>query len=275
MPELPEVETIRRTLERRVIGRAIDRLQVHETRFRTRLDAARLAAQLVDRRITAVGRRSKYLLLHLSDGQIVVFHLGMSGWIVVEAAAAPRAAHTHVVLGLAGGEELRFADPRRFGMLFVLPTLAALDADKHLSGLGPEPLSADFDLGYFTRRAARVRSPIKNFLLNGSVVAGVGNIYACESLFRAGIHPRTPAGRLAPGRLHRLHKSIVQVLLQAIRAGGTTLQDYRDSDGRRGAYQSRLRVYGREGQACRKCGRRVRRLVQAGRSTYYCPGCQH
>jgi formamidopyrimidine-DNA glycosylase len=275
VPELPEVETIRRSLERRVIGRSITRVLVHEPRFRTRLDAARLEEQLAGRRIATVGRRSKYLLLHLDDGQVLVLHLGMSGWVVVEPALAPLAAHTHVVLELDRGDELRFADPRRFGMLFVLPTHGALLTDRRLATLGPEPLSSSFDLRYLTQRACRVRKPVKNFLLDGSVVAGVGNIYACETLFQAGINPRTPAGRLGPARLQRLHESLVAVLLQAVRAGGTTLQDYRDSDGRRGAYQRRLRVYGRESQPCRKCGRRVRRVVQAGRSTFYCPGCQH
>lgn len=275
MPELPEVETIRRTLERRVLGRPITRVVVRETRFRTRLDAEALDRQLLGRRIEAVGRRSKYLLVHLDDGQVVVLHLGMSGWLVLEPRAAPRAPHTHVVLELDGGDELRFADPRRFGMLFVVPHRTGLATDPRLADLGPEPLSGDFDLGYLTQRACRVRRPVKNFLLDASVVAGVGNIYACESLFRAGIHPHTPAGRLRPERLRRLHQAVIEVLRQAVRAGGTTLQDYRDSDGRRGRYQFSLRVYGREGATCRKCRRHVRRIVQAGRSTFYCPGCQH
>ena len=275
MPELPEVETIRRGLSRRAVGRPIRRVEVREVRLRTPLDAAALEGSLVGRRIASVGRRSKYLLFQLDDGQTLVIHLGMTGGIVLEPARVPPAPHTHVILELDGGDQLRFADPRRFGMLFVLPHAEALATDARLANLGPEPLSADFDLGYLAQRARRVRKPVKNFLLDPSVVAGVGNIYACETLYRAGIHPRTPAGRLRLPRLQRLRRSLVVVLGEAVRAGGTTLQDYRDAAGRRGAYQFRLRVYGREGQRCRKCHHPVRRVVQAGRSTFYCPGCQH
>lgn len=275
MPELPEVETIRRGLERRIVGRVIRAVEVREVRFRERLNPAVLQHSLVGRRIRAVARRSKYLLLHLHDGQVLVLHLGMSGWLVVEPPETLPGPHTHVVLELDDSSQLRFTDPRRFGRLFLLPDLGSLASDRRLAGLGPEPLSAAFDLGYLQERTHRVRKPVKNLLLDGSAVAGVGNIYACEALYRAGIHPRTPAGRLGPERLRRLHASLVDVLRRAVGAGGTTLRDYRDAEGRPGSYQFRLRVYGREGETCRKCRRRVRRIVQSGRSTFYCPGCQH
>ncbi len=274
MPELPEVETIRRSLERRVLLRTIQRVDVRETRFRVPIDAPGLARKLLRRRITAAARRSKYLLLHLDDEQVMVVHLGMSGSLVLSPESAPLPRHAHVVLRLDGGEELRFIDPRRFGMLFVVPDRDALSRDPRLVAIGPEPLSADFDLAYLRRRACRVRKPVKNFLLDSTVVAGIGNIYACESLFAAGIHPRTPAGRLSGERLRRLHGAVLTVLRGALRSRGTTLQDYRDSDGRPGANQRRLRVYGREGEPCLACRHPVRRVVQAGRSTFYCPRCQ-
>lgn len=273
MPELPEVETIRRGLERRVIGCRITRVEIAEPRLRTPLDASALRASLVGRAITAVRRRSKYLLLDLSGDQVLVLHLGMSGRLVLVPPQAAVAPHTHVRLGLGREGELRFADPRRFGMLFVVES-GELGVHPRFAHLGPEPLEPGFDAEALRTRADRVRKPIKNFLLDGAVVAGVGNIYACETLFLAGIHPRRAAGRLGVERWRALHAALRTVLGRAIRDGGTTLQDFRDADGRYGGFQRRLRVYGREGEACRRCNRKVRRIVQSGRSTFYCPGCQ-
>ena len=274
MPELPEVETIRRGLEHRLVGRRIARLAVRETRLRTPLALPSLRRELLGREILALGRRGKYLLLHLSDARVLVIHLGMTGRLVLEDADRPLGPHTHVRLGLEPEGELRFADARRFGMLFVVRQ-GELERHPRLRGLGPEPLGPQFTAGYLRARAHRVRKPVKNFLTDAAVVAGVGNIYATEALHRAAIHPRTPARRIGPVRWQRLHACLRLVLEEALGAGGTTLQDYRNADGAAGSFQVRLRVYGREGEPCPGCGRRVRRIVQAGRSTFYCPGCQH
>jgi formamidopyrimidine-DNA glycosylase len=265
VPELPEVETIRRSLEQRGLGRRIVGLEVRDTRLRTPVDLADLRARVAGATIEAVTRRSKYLLVHLRRGPVLVVHLGMSGRLDLVPEALPLAPHTHVRFQLAGGDELRFADPRRFGMLFLVDR-AALGSHPRFARLGPEPLEPGFDAAYLHQRARGRRKPIKNFLMDAAIVVGVGNIYACEALHRAGVHPCTP--------VRRVSAAVCNVLQRALRHGGTTLTDYRDVDGRYGAFQYRLRVYGRDGLACRRCGRRVRRIVQAGRSTYYCPGCQ-
>ena len=273
MPELPEVETIRRVLARRVEGRRIAGLEVREVRLRTPLDPAALGTALVGRRIVSIARRSKYLLLHLSGRRVLVVHRGMTGALEVARDGEDLAPHTHVRIALEGGEELRYSDPRRFGMLFEIPS-SEIATHPRLAALGPEPLEPGFDAQFLRQRARGVRKPIKNFLLDGRVVAGVGNIYACEALHRAGVHPRRAAGRLAAVRWEVLCTALQHVLTRALGDGGTTLQDYRDAEGRSGAFQRRLRVYGREGLRCRRCGATVRRIVQAGRSTFYCPGCQ-
>jgi formamidopyrimidine-DNA glycosylase len=198
----------------------------------------------------------------------------MTGSLVVCRAGAPLLPHTHVRLGLEPAGELRFADARRFGMLFVVRA-DDLAAEPRLARLGPEPFGPAFTAAYLQERARRVRKPIKNFLMDAAVVAGVGNIYATEALWRAGVHPRTAAGRLRQARWQRLHAAVLEVLAEALREGGTTLQDYRNAEGDAGAFQLRLGVYDRSGEACRRCGRPIRRIVQAGRSTFYCPGCQH
>jgi formamidopyrimidine-DNA glycosylase len=274
LPELPEVETIRRTLEPYAVGRDILGLTVRDVRLRTPIDPAALEKAIVGRRVEAVSRRSKYLLVHLSGSRILVVHLGMSGRLVLEPPDSPCRPHTHVRLRLDGDRELRYSDPRRFGMLFVVDD-AGFAAHPRFAQLGPEPLESDFDVAYLVERARGVRKPIKNFLMDASVVVGVGNIYACEALHRARVHPRTAARRLSAARWRAVHAAVRSVLQRAVRDGGTTFSDFRDATGRNGTFQRRLRVYGRAGEACRRCGRSVRRIVQAGRSTFYCPGCQH
>jgi formamidopyrimidine-DNA glycosylase len=273
MPELPEIETLRRSLARAVAGRTIRGAAVGRKPLRMRVSGAALRARVTGRRVEEVARRSKYLWLHLDDESVVVVHLGMSGRLVKVAASAPLEPHTHVRLPLDDGTELRFRDPRRFGMLFVVRR-SELDTHPRFAELGPEPFAAEFDWQMLRQRARNSRRAIKNVLMDASVVVGVGNIYACESLHRARIHPTTPALRLSPARWQALHASVLEVLRDAVDAGGTTLQDFRDADGRDGAFQQRLRVYDRAGEDCRRCGRRIRRIVQGGRSTFYCPGCQ-
>jgi formamidopyrimidine-DNA glycosylase len=273
MPELPEVETVRRSLETRLPGRTIEAVWVLNRHLRTPLHPAGLRARLVGRRVERVGRRAKYLWLHLSGGQVLVLHLGMSGRLSLLEAAADMEPHTHVRLRLDGGLDLRYRDPRRFGMLFVVPE-AALPRHPRFLHLGPEPLGAGFTPLYLQRSARGVRRPVKNFLMDASVVVGVGNIYASEALYRARVHPQTPAQRLRQARWRRVHAAVRATLQHALRAGGTTLADFRAADGRAGEFQVQLKVYGRAGAACGRCGRRIRRLELSGRSTFYCPACQ-
>lgn len=273
MPELPEVETIRRSLLPGLMGRRIEALQVRNRRLRTPLQPARLRRELLGRYIAGIERRAKYLLLRLSDEQILVLHLGMSGRLSLVTPDVPLEPHTHVRLRLDGGRELRFRDHRRFGMLFVV---AAADLPRHprFCSLGPEPLEEAFTPALLQARARGLRRPVKNFIMDARVVVGVGNIYASEALHRAQVHPETEAQRLRLLRWERLHGAIRETLLRALRAGGTTLSDYRAADGRAGEFQVELAVYDREGQPCPRCARRIRRIVQAGRSTYFCPRCQ-
>lgn len=274
MPELPEVETIRRGLERHLVGRRIERVLVRDSRLRIPVDEVELDRWLPGRRIAALGRRAKYLLVHLEDDRILVVHLGMTGRLWIEDPATPILPHTHVILDLEGYRQLRFHDTRRFGMFFVL-SAAELPQHPRFAHLGPEPLEDGFDLAYLRRRALQARKPIKNLLMDANVVVGVGNIYATEALYAAGVHPRTPAARLGAERLARVRRAVRQLLRRAVHVGGTTLRDYRDAEGRSGSFQTRLRVYGMQGRACGQCGRKIRRIVQSGRSTFYCPGCQH
>jgi formamidopyrimidine-DNA glycosylase len=213
-------------------------------------------------------------LLELDGDRFLVLHLGMSGRLDLVAAGAALRTHTHVILQLESGSELRFSDPRRFGMLFVCER-GELASHPRLRRLGVEPFDDDFTVEYLLARARRGKRPVKNFLMDARVVVGVGNIYASEALHRARVRPTTPVRRLSAPRMRHVHAAVRQVLAAALRAGGTTLQDFRDSDGQAGEFQVRLRVYDRAGLACRRCGRTIRRVVQAGRSTFYCPGCQH
>jgi formamidopyrimidine-DNA glycosylase len=272
MPELPEIETIRRSLARSIVGRRVEGVTVHDTRLRVPVSQRVLRRELVGRTVSGVDRRSKYLLVECGDPQLVL-HLGMSGRLLRQPAEAPRLPHTHVRFALDDGTELRFVDPRRFGLVFVVAR-AALDSHPRFADLGPEPLSAGFTAAVLAERAGTARRPIKNVLMDAAIVVGVGNIYACEALHRAAIHPGTIARRIRGPRWERLHTALQEVLRDAVEARGTTLQDFRDSDGMYGGFQFKLAVYGRSGENCGRCGRVVRRIVQAGRSTFYCPGCQ-
>jgi formamidopyrimidine-DNA glycosylase len=268
MPELPEVEVTRRGLARQVAGRRISAIAVREPRLRWPVpDAVR---RLAGRTVRAVGRRAKYLLLDCGDGQLIV-HLGMSGSLrVLPAGTAPQK-HDHFDLVL-GDCLLRLRDPRRFGAVLW----AAADAPPHrlLRDLGVEPLSRALDGRRLYALTRAHRAAIKQFLMDGRRVVGVGNIYAAESLFRARIDPRTPARRLTPAQCARLARAVKDTLRAAIRAGGASLRDFVGADGAYGCFQHRSLVYGREGRPCRRCGATVRRIVQGQRSTYYCPRCQ-
>ena len=270
MPELPEVETTRRGIRPALRGRAITGLVLREHRLRWPVDR-QLERDLPGQRVVDVRRRAKYLLIELEHGTLIA-HLGMSGSLRVLPADAPPLAHDHYDLRLDSGRCLRFNDPRRFGSLHWV----AGDPARHplLAGLGPEPLERGFDSDYLAARAKGRRVAIKQFLMDQRIVVGVGNIYASEALFRAGISPRRAAGRVARGRLDRLVGAVQEVLGEAIRQGGTTLRDYVSPDGTPGYFRQKLYVYERSGEPCRRCGTPIRQLTQGQRSTYFCPSCQ-
>jgi formamidopyrimidine-DNA glycosylase len=272
MPELPEVETVMRGLAARLTGRLIARVRAARPDLRWPLPE-RLAERLRGRRIDGFLRRGKYILMRLSGGESLLLHLGMSGRIRLTDGQAEPAAHEHLVLETTNGCRLGFIDPRRFGSVDLLPT----DAEaKHprLAGLGPEPMAAAFTASVLGAALAGRRTTIKAALMDQGVVAGLGNIYACEALFRAGISPRRIAGSLGAARIARLHAAIRETLADAIAAGGSSFSDYVQPEGELGYFQHSWRVYGRE--RCPDCPgpprcRGIVRLVQGGRSTFYCP----
>lgn len=272
MPELPEVEVLRRSLERLLPGQNIARVEVHSPKLREQLDREALLG-LAGRRIERLARRAKYLLVELDGGLTLVIHLGMSGSFTVVPKETEKVVHEHLTLHLGSGARLRFVDPRRFGLAFVAQT-SQLEQDRRLAHLGREPLDPGFDGKYLRKKAEGRKVPVKLFVMDGEVVVGVGNIYASESLWQAGIHPRRPVSRIAAATWQRLAEAIRQVLEKAIGQGGTTLADFKDGEGNSGYFQVSLAVYDREGQDCPRCGKTIARAVMGGRSTYYCTGCQ-
>jgi len=270
VPELPEVETTRRGIRTALRGRQVTEFVLRDHRLRWPVDRA-LAKILPGQRVRDVRRRAKYLLIAL-DGGTLIAHLGMSGSLRVLPAGTPWLKHDHYELRLDRGGCLRFNDPRRFGSLHWVTG----DPLEHplLAGLGPEPLAREFDGVYLASRARGRRVAIKQFLMDQRIVVGVGNIYASEALFRAGIHPRRAAGRVSAERHARLAAAVKAVLGEAIKQGGTTLRDYVNADGMPGYFRQALFVYERDGQPCRRCGTPIRKLAQGQRSTYFCPACQ-
>lgn len=272
MPELPEVETLRRGLVPLLVGRRMLSVRVRERRLREPI-ASRTLARLRGAIVTGIRRRSKYLLVETDRGVTLLVHLGMTGQLWVTDGDRPAAPHQHVVIGLDDGRELRYADTRRFGLLKVIRS-DRLDRHPRLRGLGPEPLEAEVTGERLFRESRGRRKPVKNVLMDTRSIAGIGNIYACEALHRAGLHPKRASGRIGPHRWERLVTAVREVLNEAIEAGGTTLQDFRNAEGDAGYFAIALRVYDRVGEPCGRCGATVRRIVQAGRSTFYCPRCQ-
>jgi formamidopyrimidine-DNA glycosylase len=270
MPELPEVETTRRGIAAHLTGQTIAGITVREPRLRWPVPEE--VSSLAGARIESLARRGKYLLLTTARGTLI-WHLGMSGSMRILPAADAGAKHEHVQLTLTNGQSLRFRDPRRFGALLLTHD----DPLTHplLVSLGPEPLSAAFDAAYLHALCRGRKSAIKQLIMNSNVVAGVGNIYACESLFRCGINPKTRAGRLSVKRVTTLVSAIQQVLGEAIEQGGTTLQDFTQADGKPGYFRLALQVYGRGGEPCIHCSTPIRRITQGQRATFYCPNCQN
>ncbi|MEM9009709.1 MAG: bifunctional DNA-formamidopyrimidine glycosylase/DNA-(apurinic or apyrimidinic site) lyase [Pseudomonadota bacterium] len=287
MPELPEVETVRRGLQPVLEGAEIAAADVRRPDLRWPLPA-RMAERLTGARVARLRRRAKYILAELSTGETLLMHLGMTGRWLISAPAAVRAApgafyhqhpapelHDHVVLDLTSGVRLTFNDVRRFGAMDLAPT-DAIEQHKWLASLGPEPLGNAFHADHLALRFRGKLSPVKAALLDQKVVAGLGNIYVAEALWRAFIHPTRIADGISARRIADLAEAIRAVLEDAIAAGGSSLRDYRQADGELGYFQHAFAVYGREGEPCRRDGCRgtIRRIVQSGRSTFYCPRCQ-
>ena len=270
MPELPEVETTRRELAPRLIGRRVERVLIRETRLRWPIPPE-LAGRLEGRRITGLERRAKYLLASTREGTVVL-HLGMAGSLRIVEDGEPPGRHDHVDWRLDDGRRLRYRDPRRFGAMLWWEGPPA----EHplLSRLGPEPFSDAFHGGWLYGRSRGRRAAVKSFLMDGRVVAGMGNIYANEALFEAGVHPRRPAGRVSRARYGRLAAVIRELLARSIGAGGTSFRDYVRTDGTPGRYQARLLAYDRAGEPCVRCGAALHGSIVGQRSTVWCPRCQ-
>lgn len=268
MPELPEVETTCRGIAPHILSRTVQGVLVREARLRWPVPAT-LGHTLVGARFKAVNRRAKYLLLETDRG-ILMIHLGMSGSLRIMPADTPPLFHDHIDLVLDDGNCLRYHDPRRFGSFHWL------EQPEHplLDHLGPEPLADIFDGAHLYQRSRGRRIPVKQFVMDGKIVVGVGNIYANEALFMAGIHPARAAGRVALARYEALAQTIKTVLGDAIEQGGTTLRDFVGGDGSPGYFAQQLRVYGRQGQPCRACKATLKEIRQGGRSTVFCPSCQ-
>lgn len=282
MPELPEVETVRRGLAPVMEGAVITRADVNRPDLRWPFPdhmAARLSGQKVER----LRRRSKYILADLASGESLLIHLGMSGRMLISGDPLGKFVHDHpavekhdhVVFHMSNGARITFNDPRRFGAMDLMTTATA-DQHKLLSAIGPEPLGNDFHEAHLVAALKGRNTPIKSALLDQRIVAGLGNIYVCETLYRAGINPARKAGQLSKTRVAALVPIIRQVLLEAIDAGGSSLKDFRQADGELGYFQHSFDVYGREDEPCRtpECGNVVTRMVQSGRSSFYCPTCQ-
>lgn len=269
MPELPEVETTRRGVAPYLQDRRVETLLVRQPRLRWPVPQE-LAALLEGQQVREVARRGKYLLIGFDAGTLLV-HLGMSGSLRLVPREQPPGKHDHVDLVLDSGLALRLTDPRRFGAVLWQPLETVHEL---LASLGPEPLSADFDAACLQRACKGRRSPIKQVIMDSKVVVGVGNIYANEALFAAGIHPKRAAGRISAERLAVLVGEIKAVLARAIEQGGTTLRDFVGGDGKPGYFAQQLNVYGRGGKACVRCGAPLREIRLGQRSTVFCPNCQ-
>lgn len=269
MPELPEVEVCRLGISPHVIGQSVTDVIVRNPKLRWPIpeDVRHLVGETVEN----VSRRSKYLMLRCQSATLLI-HLGMSGTIRVIGAQTEVAKHDHFDLVLANGKALRLNDPRRFGAVLLFND--HIDEQGLLAKLGPEPLTSDFGAGYLFSKAKNRKVPIKTFLMNNQIVVGVGNIYANEALFTAGIMPTTLAKDISAVRLDNLTVIIKQVLAQAIEQGGTTLKDFTQSDGRPGYFAQKLKVYGRAGKACLVCKSKLMEIRQSNRSSVYCPECQ-
>ena len=265
MPELPEVENVRRELAREIVGRTITRVRVFERRLREPV-SPQLARLLARQRVTAVERRAKYLVI-TTTGRSFLSHLGMTGSWRLELATFVRRKHDHIAIDFADGQAAVFHDPRRFGLFALIP-------HKGLNALGPEPLGESFDGAFLKAQLTKRKAPVKALIMDQRLVVGVGNIYAAEALFRAGIAPQRSGARVTLAQCHTLVTAIKEILAEAIAAGGSTTSDYRRVSGESGAFQNSHRVYDRKGEPCVVCATPIRSRVIGGRSSFYCSKCQ-
>ena len=268
MPELPEVETTKNGLEKLLTKKIITKVEIRNPNLRWRIDSS-IKYNLNNQTIQSFSRRGKYILFNLEKGHLMI-HLGMSGKINVVDSHEPIKKHDHFLLYF-DDQEMRFNDPRRFGSIFYLDNLN----HKLLNSLGVEPLEDSFHKNYLFENSRNKTQNVKALIMDSKIVVGVGNIYACESLFKTGINPKTKANKISNQRYIDLTKNIKKVLTRAIKAGGTTLQDFAKVDGKPGYFSQELSVYGRENEHCLNCNGKIRRIVQNQRSTFYCPKCQN
>lgn len=275
MPELPEVETVAKGLEQALIGDQFSRITLRRENLRFPFPE-NFAEQLCNKKITRIGRRAKYLLMTLDDGVVMIGHLGMSGSFRIEKQPVTEFdKHDHVIFETKNGIMVRYNDPRRFGFM-LLTTEAEMDQHPQLASIGPEPLGNAFNGPALAERLKGRKSPIKTALLDQKVVAGVGNIYACEALHRSHISPQRQSATIKGVKADRLVTAVRDVLEEAIRSGGSTLRNYSTTSGELGYFQHNFKVYGKEGDNCptQSCKGVIQRITQAGRSTFYCPHCQ-
>ena len=280
MPELPEVETVRRGLTPAMQGQIIARLQVNRPDLRFPFPD-RFIERVEGARITLMGRRAKFLVAELSTDDALIMHLGMSGRFTVDTEATadfhqkagPNPAHDHVIFHMSNGATVTYNDPRRFGFMELWP-MDQLDRYPRIEHLGPEPLSNQFNAAYLGDALRGKSAPIKSALLDQAIVAGLGNIYVCEALFRSGISPRRKAQSVAGKRAERLAPAINEVIAEAIAAGGSSISDFASASGELGYFQKHFSVYDREGAPCDACGSEIKRIVQSGRSSFFCSACQ-
>lgn len=273
MPELPEVETVVKALGRALAGRTFSGARLLGA-MRRSFDPRRVARRLAGRTVTGVRRRAKYIVVDLDAPLALLAHLGMTGFFHLEPAGSELLKHDRAVFPLDGGEELRYSDARRFGFVDLVALAEPGEWPAELAGLGLEPLGRGFGAAVMAARSRGRKCPVKNFIMDQAVVVGVGNIYASEALHLAGIDPRRAAGNLSSDEWERLVKAVKSVLRRAVRAGGSTIRNYRTVDGGEGGFQRALHVYGRKGDVCAVCGAEVSMIRQGGRSTFFCPGCQ-
>lgn len=274
MPEMPEVETIRRSLEKKLLGKEIVDVKILLSRQIKWPAVENFASRLVGRKIAEAARIGKYLLFKLDNGNELIVHLRMTGRLCYKTAQdKSEETHTRVVFYFAGGERLIYADIRTFGALYALLPDERWRI-RGLSEMGPEPLSAEFTVDYLQGILQKRRTKIKSILLNQKYIGGLGNIYVDEALFLAGIQPQRTADSISPAETAKLYSSINKVIAEGIADGGTTFRDYRDGEGKKGHHQEKLFVYGRGGQSCRRCQNQIEKITLGGRGTHYCPHCQ-
>ena len=273
MPELPEVEPIKNSLAPQIIGLQIQEVTISLPKLIQIPSAEELMANIKHKTILQISRRGKYLLFHLSQHLIMVVHLRMTGRLVYCSPDTPMEKHTHIIFDLNNQQQLRYTDIRQFGRI-LLTSQDQMDQLPGLKDLGVEPLEDNFNLEFLQKNLAPKRTRLKALLLNQAFIAGLGNIYTDEALYRAGLYPGRLGNSLSPHEMIKLHQAIQEVLTQGIQNRGTSLKDYVDGNGSPGSYQNKLLVYGRAGQACPQCGESILRIQMAGRSTFFCPQCQ-